>query len=159
MDEFDYLFLEELFIDRLKDQVDGLLHVGGLPDLQSVADQEQYSPSVYVIYLGDSISTSSSARGSGLSAQKVIQHWAFVLALNTADPTSYGEQARRLAGPYLGKIIQALTGWQPAQDVETLTRASRQAPVRYENGFFYYPLVFTTGFMFPRRTLKWQPKN
>lgn len=158
-DEFDYLFLEDLLTCRIKEQLSELQFVGGLPDLSALDGQPQYSPAVYVIYLGDGISTSPAARGSGRSAQKVTQYWATVLALNTADPTDSGEQARRIAGPYLGKVISALTGWQPAQDVETLARASRQAPVHYANGYFYYPLVFTTAFMFPRRVLQWQPKN
>lgn len=151
MSDFDYLFLEEVFIQRIRDKVTGLLFVGGIPDVQVLEDQQQYSPAVYVIYLGDAIGTGAASRGGpGSRVQKVEQHWAFVLALTAADATGTGEQARRQAGPLLGQLIEAITGWQPTPDTAALQRAARQAPVSYSDGYFYYPLVFTTTFMFPR---------
>ena len=158
MDEFDYLFLEPLLIERITAQVDGLQLVAGVPDLQTVAENQNYSPAVYVIYLGDEIATGPAGQGGAKKIQTVTQNWAVVLAVYSADANGDGSEARRDAGPLLGKLISAVTGWKPSIDVNPFGRSARQSPVAYNAGYFYYPLVFTTSFVYPRiRT--WQPST
>ncbi|MBG5690378.1 hypothetical protein GHT77_31460, partial [Pseudomonas aeruginosa] len=50
----------------------------------------------------------------------------------------------------------ALTGWAPAIDVAPLARSARQSPVTYASGYFYFPLVFTARFVYPRLK-SWKP--
>ncbi|WP_418314613.1 phage tail terminator protein [Pseudomonas aeruginosa] len=57
--------------------------------------------------------------------------------------------APREAGPLLGRLVKALTGWAPAIDVAPLARSARQSPVTYASGYFYFPLVFTARFVYP----------
>jgi len=155
-DEFDYLFLEPLLIDRVINEVSGLVQVSGLPNLQALEDMQQPSPAVYVIYLGDAIRANAGAQGGAKKIQQVEQHWAFVLALSVADGTGDGDAARRMAGPLLGSMINVLTGWRPDDQVAPLARTSRQALAQYHNGFYYYPMIFSTNFTFPR-VRSWQP--
>ncbi|HHM6772740.1 TPA: phage tail terminator protein [Pseudomonas aeruginosa] len=155
-DPFDYLFLEQLLVDRIQAEVPGLAGVEGLPDLATLGDQSQASPCVYVIYLGDQIDTGASAQGGSRGVQFVVQHWAAVLTVYYADAQGDGQGARRLAGPLLGRLLKALTGWVPALDVAALARSPQAAQVGYANGYFYFPLVFTARFVYPR-IKSWQP--
>lgn len=155
-DPFDYLFLEPLLVERVRAEVPGLALVGGVPDLASVADRQQLSPAVYLIYLGDDLATGHAAQGGQGRVQTVTQLWAAVLALYCADPSGEGSGARREAGPLLGRLLKALTGWAPRVDVAPLTRRQGPAEVAYADGYFYYPLVFQASFVFPR-TRTWQP--
>ncbi|MGU1009931.1 phage tail terminator protein, partial [Pseudomonas aeruginosa] len=59
-------------------------------------------------------------------------------------------------GPLLGRLLKALTGWVPDQGVSPLARSPQASPVSYINGFFYFPLVFTANFVFPR-VKSWKP--
>lgn len=154
--ELDYLFLEDLFIKHIRGQVTGLADVKGLPDLQALEDQAKNTPEAYVIYLGDGVVQGAAGHGGLKKVQVVKQFWAVVLGIQTADATNAGEAARREAGPLLGQLMVALQGAKLADDVEPLARAERQAPVAYDNGTFYFPIVFYTSFVFPRQK-KWQP--
>lgn len=155
-DPFDYLFLEPLLVERIRAEVPGLASVSGVPDLATLNEQSQLSPSVYVIYLGDQIGTGADAQGGTRNIQMVVQNWAVVLTVYYADGVGDGEGARRLAGPLLGRLLKALTGWAPALDVGALARSHQGAQVSYSNGYFYFPLVFTARFVYPR-TKSWKP--
>lgn len=154
---FDYLFLEPLLVERVRAEVPGLARVGGVPDLAAVADRQQASPAVYLIYLGDELAAGPQAQGGQGRVQTVKQLWAAVLALYCADASGEGEGARREAGPLLGQLLQALTGWTPRADVTPLTRRQGPAEMAYADGYFYYPLVFQASFVFPRMRT-WQPQ-
>ncbi|HBO1061283.1 hypothetical protein IPC1288_05375 [Pseudomonas aeruginosa] len=155
-DPFDYLFLETLLVERIRAEVPGLQDVSGVPDLATLDEQRQGSPCVYVVYLGDEIGTGASHQGGSRAIQTVTQHWAAVLTLYYADAQGDGQGARREAGPLLGRLLKALTGWVPDQGVTPLARSPQASPVSYSNGFFYFPLVFTANFVFPRLK-SWKP--
>lgn len=87
--------------------------------------------------------------------QCVTQLWAAVLAIYSADAVGDGSGARLAAGPLLGQLLQALTGWVPRADVGPLTRRQGASEMAYADGYFYYPLVFEAGFVFPRGKV-WQ---
>ncbi len=156
--ELDYLFLEELFIKRIQESVPGLADVKGIPELQALADQTPATPAAYVVYLGDGIIPDAPGQGGLKKIQLTKQYWAVVLGVQTADAEDSGGAARREAGPLLGKLLTELQGWEPAEDVDALARAPRQATTTYNNGIFYFPLVFYTSFVFPR-VKEWQPPS
>ncbi|MBX6761994.1 hypothetical protein ISE73_33745, partial [Pseudomonas aeruginosa] len=116
-DPFDYLFLEPLLIERIRSEVPGLAIVSGVPDLAALSEQDQPAPSVYVVYLGDEIGTGADHQGGRRAIQAIGQQWAVVLVVHYADSSNSGEGARREAGPLLGRLVKALTGWAPAIDV------------------------------------------
>ncbi|RUI34546.1 hypothetical protein [Pseudomonas aeruginosa] len=155
-DPFDYLFLEPLLVERIQAEVPGLANVSGLPDLATLEELSQVSPCVYVIYLGDEIGAGADHQGGSRAIQTVTQHWAAVLTVYYADAQGDGEGARREAGPLLGQLIKALTGWVPEQGVGPLARSPQASPVSYSNGYFYFPLVFTARFVYPR-IKSWKP--
>lgn len=156
MEAADYLYLEQLIIDRVRDQVQGLTDVLGIPDLASLDEERQIAPAVYVIYLGDEVGTGVQHQGGRGAIQTVTQNWAVVLTVYYADARGDGHGARREAGPLLGSLLQALSGWVPDGATAPMKRAPQQAPVAYANGYFYYPLVFQASFVYPR-IKTWQP--
>ncbi|MFT0211829.1 hypothetical protein VQ643_04335 [Pseudomonas sp. F1_0610] len=153
----DYLFLEDLLIARIQQQVPELT-VQGIADLADVDQSALSTPSAFVVYLGDWVPQGASHQGGQKTIQTVTQNWAVVLCVSYGDSAGDGYGARRLAGPYLGQLLATLTGWKPAQDVAPLVRAAQQAPTDYIDGYFYYPLVFQANFVYPR-SKPWQPKN
>ncbi|HIE0069181.1 TPA: phage tail terminator protein [Pseudomonas aeruginosa] len=155
-DPFDYLFLEPLLIERIRSEVPGLAIVSGVPDLAALSEQDQPAPSVYVVYLGDETGTGADHQGGQRAIQTVGQQWAVVLVVHYADSSNSGEGARREAGPLLGRLVKALTGWAPAIDVAPLARSARQSPATYASGYLYFPLVFTARFVYPR-IKSWKP--
>lgn len=155
MDAFDYLYLEPLIIERVRESVPGLADVAGIPDLASVDEARQVTPAVYVVYLGDDVGGGAQHQGSRGAIQTVTQNWAVVLSVHYADATGSGEGARKEAGPLLGALLQALSGWLPDGATAPMKRAPQQAPVAYANGYFYYPLVFQASFVYPRNKT-WQ---
>lgn len=157
-DPIDYLFLEDLFIARIKEKVLGLKTVDGLPDLQAVDLEVEAAPAVYVVYLGDAISGGPAGHGGDKKVQVVNQYWAAVLSVYAADPNGRGSVARREAGPLLGKLIDALSGWVPAPGVSPLSRAPKQAPVQYSSSLLMFPIIFKTDFVYPRITT-WKPPS
>jgi len=139
----DYLFLQPLLIERVKACVPGLAHIGSAANLAEAQDNTAASPSVWIIYLGEDISDAARAK------HPVKQHWAALLTL------AYPKQGQ--AGPLLGQLINALTGWIPAaagQPPETacspLERTSTRLPVVFENDWLICPLLFTARFFWPR---------
>jgi len=149
---FDYLFLEPLLVERIQDQVQGLRLVGTAPDLEAVDELQQEAPAAYVIYLGDSTPGGAEHQGGSRRVQALTQYWAAVLTIHYGDAQGTGEGARREAGPLLGAMITALSGWTPKDCIRPLARAAQNVPTAYSNGFYYYPLVFEASFIFPRGT-------
>lgn len=147
--EFDYLALEPLLVDRINKELTGQLRaVLGVPELAAVAQSNQVTPAVYVIYLGDQVGQQTG------NAQPVAQLWGVVLAVYYADANNTGEGARRIAGPLLGKLLAALVNWKPRTDLAPLKRVETNTAAEYDNGFGYFPLVFASTFIYPpvRRT-------
>lgn len=141
--EFDYLALEPLLIERIRAEVSGLKTVQGAADLASVTVKQQVVPAVYVIYLGDIV-----GQGAG-NAQPIDQIWAAVPTVYYADATGGGEGARRLAGPIIGRLLAALTNWKPRLDMKPLRRVQTSTPAEYADNFGYFPLLFSSGFVYP----------
>lgn len=151
----NYLFLEELIIDRVKNEVNGLKVVEGRSALASLAEDQQVVPAVYVVYLGDQLADDTSHQGVRRIVQQVTQNWAAVLAVNPADGQNNGKLARHQAGTLLAQLIKALTGWVPHEGTAPLARASGTTATNYINNFCYYPLIFKTSFTFPQ-VPKWK---
>lgn len=152
----DYLFLEDLLVTRIQEQVAGLAIVEGIADLASVDQASIGTPAVFVVYLGDEIAQGAAHQGGSRAIQTVTQNWAVVLCVSYGDSTGDGYGARRIAGPLLGELLKACTGWTPDAGVKPLSRAALQAPVSYDDGVFYYPLVFQANFVYPR-IKTWRP--
>jgi hypothetical protein len=147
----DYLFCEPLIVERLREQIPDLVEVTNAAGLAAIDTDNPSCPSVYVIYMGDAVSPGPTATGGiQAQAQSVIQFWATVLTVYIADGRGIGQGVNTVAGPWMSKIIEALSGWAPdAKLCKPLSRAAMSLPVDYEAGYGYFPLVFQTQLIFP----------
>lgn len=145
--DFDYLALEPLLVARLRAEVSGVKTVQGVADLASLSSKQQVTPAIYVVYLGDIVGTTAG------NAQPCDQIWAVVPTVYYADASNTGEGARRTAGPLITRTLAALSNWRPRQDMKPLRRVQSNAPAEYDDGYGYFPLLFTSGFVFiPNRS-------
>lgn len=142
----DYLVLEDLLVERLRDKLPDLKAILTATDLADVQAQRLTQPAAHVIYLGDEVDQGAGNQsGSGI-AQAVTQQWMVVLVVKFAGAISNGKGNRRIAGPLITQLLQALSGWQPNAPLTPLKRIN--APkVGYENGFAYYPFAFKTTYL------------
>ncbi|SSG51976.1 Uncharacterised protein [Klebsiella pneumoniae] len=140
----DYLFCEPLLINRLREQVPDFVEVTGVAGLSQMNDDNPICPMAYVMYLGDTVNTSTAATGGSMARlQFVTQLWAVVICVYFADGRGLGADISSEAGPLIKKTVDALAGWKPDGDIaRALTRSSQTLPAQYEDGYGYYPLVF-----------------
>jgi hypothetical protein len=146
----DYLFCGPLIIQRLKEQVPGLVEVLGAKELASIQDDAPVCPAAYVIYSGDAPGTTPAATGGIIrQVQSVSQFWAILLAVQLADSRGLGDDVNEVAGPWLAKIMGALRGWVPVPGITTpLARAATALqPMFGDDGYAYYPVVFQATFI------------
>ncbi|MFZ2999829.1 MAG: hypothetical protein WA071_05850 [Undibacterium umbellatum] len=143
----DYLFIEQPLIARIKEKMPDLQGVFACANLVDLANQQQITPAVHVVYVGDQIGTTSKDQGNFGKVQQVAQLWAVILAVYHADPNNTGEGARRMAGPMIASLLRAVSGWTPDACVKPLVR-SNPVPPHYANGYGYYPFVFKAEFVF-----------
>jgi hypothetical protein len=143
----DYLFLEQLIVDKLKADVPGLKGVFSSPDLATISGQQQITPAAHVIYLGDETGSGPGDQGTMGQVQTITQLWAVVIAVYFADAHNTGAGTRRLAGPLITSMLDAMSGWTPQDTVVPLTRG-RPINAHYANGYGYYPFVFRAKFVY-----------
>ncbi len=134
----DYLELEDLLVERIKEAMPELKAVLTATDLAAVKDDRKADLAAHVIYIGDEIGTGQ--------AQEITQQWMVVLVVKFAGTPTTGKGNRKVAGPLIIKLLKALMGWTPARQFRDLRRVP--APkVIYNNGFAYYPFAFKTIFV------------
>nr|WP_188250676.1 hypothetical protein [Serratia marcescens] len=104
----------------------------GVAGLSQMNDDNPVCPMAYVMYLGDTVNTSTAATGgSQRRLQFVTQLWAVVVCVYFADGRGLGADISSEAGPLMLKTVKA-----------TLARSNQSLPAQYESGYGYYPLVF-----------------
>ncbi|WP_203720385.1 phage tail terminator protein, partial [Serratia marcescens] len=104
----DYLFCEPLLIGRLRDAVPEFVEVTGVAGLSQMNDDNPVCPMAYVMYLGDTVNTSTAATGgSQRRLQFVTQLWAVVVCVYFADGRGLGADISSEAGPLMLKTVKA----------------------------------------------------
>jgi hypothetical protein len=134
----NYLSAEQLIIDRLEAQIDGV-HVLSAADLSGVDETRQVTPAVHVIYNGDDLGDRA---GDGAD-QIVRQRWLTVVATRNVRNISDGKAAREDAGKIVLEVLDALAGWQPDGEHGNLVRIAGPSPA-YRTGYLYIPLAWHT---------------
>lgn len=135
----NYLALETLIQERLKDQVKGLQSVKASSDLDDASAQNQVTPAAYVIYAGDRVVDAPSGRAGRGAAQSVYQTWLVMVA--TRYRKNYKGPAED-AGKLLYQIIKALAGWQAGLDYPRPLRRTNAPKPEYLSGYGYFYLGF-----------------
>jgi hypothetical protein len=136
----DLFVAQQLLVNRLTEQVNGLRLVQGLRDGAAVQERPGTTPAAYVLYDGQEV------RMQAGRAQVVDQKWLVMLVIRslrdtTAPPTA--NSGRQDAGPLLIHLCRALLGWRPAAEFGPLSLLNAPNP-SFRDGFGYYPLRFAT---------------
>ncbi|MBF0098562.1 MAG: hypothetical protein HQM04_06960 [Magnetococcales bacterium] len=140
----DLFVAQELLVNRLSEQVNGLRLVQGLRDGAAVQERPGTTPAAYVLYDGQEV------RMQAGRAQVVDQKWLVMLVIRSLRDTSTPQAApqaansgRQDAGPLLIHLCRALLGWRPAAEFGALSLLNAPNP-SFRDGFGYYPLRFAT---------------
>lgn len=135
------LQVEPLIVARLEERLAALTPAPGVltaPDLAGVAEEQQKAPAVYVVYGGHQISQEQ-AEGSIVELQ---QTWHTVVVVRNVRTVRTGADVRADAGPIMGAVFRALTGWRPSNDMRKL-RPINSPRAGYSKGYGYFPLSWT----------------
>lgn len=99
---------EPAIIQRLTDQVSGLVKIGSWSDLESAGVGAAATPAALVVYRGEDVPESLP------SAAMVEQKWQVVLVVRAPATQLTHSEARAQAGTLVTDIIAAIHGWSPA---------------------------------------------
>ncbi|MBF0182790.1 MAG: hypothetical protein HQM06_00170 [Magnetococcales bacterium] len=136
----DLFVAQDLLINRLTEQVNGLRVVQGLRDSAAMQEKPGTTPAAYVMYDGQDV------RMQAGGAQVVDQKWLVILvtrSLRDAPAAVAPAATRQEAGPLLIHLCRALLGWRPTMAFGPLTLLNAPNP-SFRDGFSYYPLRFAT---------------
>ena len=132
----DYLAAEPLIVARLKDQVrDARIHSSwGQPVIKESHD---LPPSVMVFLEEDRPGKTA----DGGNAQKIEQIWLALVVVRDAEQD---------AGALISQVIRALAGWNPDKSQFSPFQRVKSAfsPDYSPNDIFYFPIAFSTSFVF-----------
>lgn len=137
----NHLRAEGLLISKLRSL--GLVpdhHVLGAAELEAQDVARQPTPALHVIHWDEA---PVPAQGE-LPVQMIEQQWLVVVCVrNVRDRT--GDAARDAAGPLIDGVLSGLIGERldGAMVPLRMIRAPRRT---YEDGYLYFPLLFSTGF-------------
>lgn len=108
-------------------------------NLTGIKDKSQGGASVYVAYNGISGITPLAANPAVVTVSHEFMVWTV-----TRSASRHGSQegTRELADPIMVAVLQALCGWRHTTGAAPLELAETPGPA-YEEGFGYFPLVFT----------------
>lgn len=136
----NFLALETLLIARLNEQLADLtpkVKVHSAVDLAGVAEEQQITPAVHVVYSGYRVvETRTDGR-----AVRIEQTWLAVVATSNKRNLRTGEAARNEAGLIARRVCSALMGFKPAPAAKPL-RLTDGPEAGFSNGFQYLPLAF-----------------
>ena len=140
----DYLAAEQGIINRLQAVTNYKILTAA--DLEDAMEGQTPAPAIFVLYAGES-NIKTTPNGARV---EVVQTWvAVVVVRNTRQPSS-GQGARGEAGQMLGIVADALMGQSPGLSLTTLKQVSSPWPPSFDNGFYYYPLAFSTTLRFDK---------
>lgn len=136
------LAAESLLVARLQERLahlDPRPHVVTAPDLAGVAEEQQFTPAVHVVYAGHRI---AQEQGNGQIVE-IEQTWHTVVAVRNVRSVRSGAAARADASVIMAAVFRALAGWKPDMPNVRALRPANSVSAGYTTGFGYYPLSWT----------------
>ncbi len=134
-----WLAFGDLLEEKIKADVPGFTKVADAADLAGVKNSAQVVPACYVVYAGH-------VPGPMLRGSKHVswdQTWLTVVVTRSAQEAKSGGGARRLAGPFCGALIKAISGWTAADYVQPAEPIAPPAkPLLITAGTLYVPLAW-----------------
>jgi hypothetical protein len=135
----NYFEAELSIAQRLKQEVPNVLHILTPFSVGDMVESSQPSPSIHIIYGGDSVTGELVGQGS---SKFIDQKWLVVLAVRTAAAQLQNTSDIRLkAGEIIPLILNSLQGWKPVKWMRPLARISGP-PAGYSSSFAYFPFMF-----------------
>jgi hypothetical protein len=137
----DYLECSQLMLARIQQTVpDTFRHIAAESTIERVLELKDYYPAAFVMYPGR-----AAADGDSDTVIRLQQPWVVALCFPAWNYDSGGgvEGNRMEAGPIIGRVLAALSGWKPSRFHEPLQFVGdeRFAP---EIGADIYGLIFQT---------------
>ena len=133
----DYLAAEPLIVARLNDQISGNVTIQSTWGMPKIQELPELPPAVLLLLETDHPGEINLAG----TAQKVEQVWTCVVVVKDAETE---------AGPLISQVIRAMSGWQPAGTTFSPFRRVKSG-MNHEyspSTAFYFPLAFSTSFVF-----------
>lgn len=106
-------------------------------DLESVAEEQQACPAVYVIYGGFAVKAASDFEAT------LVHRWLVVLAESSAADQRSANARNQAAGPRLAALMRGLHGMRLPGARAALVPVTPPQPYYSPAKFAYYPLAFT----------------
>lgn len=134
----NHLALGAHLVARLRAEITGVRTIEQRGEMDDLSSGSQISPALYVIYQRDVLPRDSQSA----SAQNVIQQcWLVVAVMQGNNAVAFDK-----AGQLLAQVRDALLGWSPDFSHYDKLEAATPPPALYQDGFGYYPLLFTSDF-------------
>lgn len=130
-----------LIVERLRSEAPDFLDVLTAPDLATVLESQQRSPSATVMYDGYVVPGGVQHRAGDGVAQVILQRYAVIVAVKHAGDPARKRNATLIAGECWMQVFKALAGWQPMVGMRPLRLTTAQRPA-YAPAFAYIPLAF-----------------
>ncbi|WP_171892408.1 hypothetical protein [Pseudomonas aeruginosa] len=106
-------FDHNLVIDRLREQVKALQHIGGAAELGAITQLRDFrTPAAYVLLAQETLSAKPAGHAGGAARQMASVHFIVTLAVRNYRDNK-GVSAADDLRPVLGQVRQALIGWTP----------------------------------------------
>ena len=136
----NFLAAEPLIVERLKAVLPPEVHVLCAADLTQIADGQQPTPAVHVVYGGYQVEDSRVP-----ASLKLVQIWFTVIVTRNVADIEQGYHARQAAGPLADQVLNALyRHGLKGEDGRAIGSAALRlaaAPAPgFEDGHFYLPL-------------------
>ena len=137
----NYLKIEGLLKEKLRDCVSDAKAVYSVSDLAAIQEKAQVTPALHVLYSGDQLPGADGNQTGTGRGQMVFQRWMVVIAVRNVRDVQGGEGVRESAGALISSVIKAVQGWNPSCEFRNFKRVSAPTPV-FNAGFGYFPLAF-----------------
>ena len=113
--------------------------VGSMADMQTIEEQSQRTPAVYVVY--DGYTPGQTTTESRVA--EIKQRWLVIVAVRNVSGVHTGAAAREDAGEVLAHLFPALQAYRPSAGHSRLTLVP-PPPAVYRAGFAYIPTAWET---------------
>jgi len=136
----DWLAIGPAIVERLRERAKSFADVRTAVSIEAAVEQTPRYPAAWVIWRGDTVIESPAA----LALQQADQQWLVLVAVRDLRDQATGAGVVESAGPLLGEVISALTGFVPPSPSMRLMRASVQDAPGAMNGVGFFPLAFVS---------------
>ena len=146
----DFLAVESHLVERVKAAVAGMspfVHVLTAAELASVAEANQPTPAVHIVYGNFRVIES---RGDG-HVTRLDHTWLAITATRNVSDQRTGEAARREASALMARAGAALAGFKPPGATRPLRMTPAPLP-GFHAGYQYLPLAFLVETLFHATT-------